>query len=253
MLKIWIKKLLAPPRLKALRRQFGLNQKIRILDVGCGNDSCALTRYWLNVQEYHGVDREHWQGRELDYKRMDQLFFLDLEKSDLREIPDLFYDALIMSHVIEHLKCGEEVLFKLLPKLKTRGVIYIETPSELTLRYPSAEGFLNFYDDPTHQRLYPIDNLNRLLSERNFTVLRSGYRRDWARILLLSPLALFLNLFWFLPVRRKILASGLWDLLGVAKFSLAQKNETPTPKSTLETDTKRTNTEENSAVDLPLF
>ncbi len=221
-LKIWVKKILAPPRLKKIRSLVGQNP-VRVLDIGCGNDSCQLTRKWLNVKAYHGVDREFWQGSQADYLRMDQLFFLDLEKSDLLEIPDNFYDVIIMSHVIEHLKQGEEVLTKLLSKLKVSGVLYLETPSLLTLKYPSAIGFLNFYDDPTHQRVYPVDDLNGRLQKQKFEIIQSGYRRDWARIFILSPVAIALNLFWYLPVKRKLFASGLWDLLGVAQYLLARK------------------------------
>ncbi len=48
------KKILAPYRLKVLRRILG-NRPVKILDVGCGNDSCQLTKYWLNVTVYHGI------------------------------------------------------------------------------------------------------------------------------------------------------------------------------------------------------
>ncbi len=214
------KKWMAPPKLKAIRNQKG-DQPVKILDVGCGNDSCEITRQWLNVDTYHGVDREFWQGQEEDYKKMDQLFLLDLDQSELSEVPDEFYDVVMFSHVIEHLENGHQTVRKLARKLRPGGLLYIETPSPRTLKYPSAIGFLNFYDDPTHKKVYPIAEIIEQASE--LKLVSSGTRRDPPRLIFLSPISLLLNLIYFLPVKRRIFATGLWDLLGVADFVLLKK------------------------------
>ena len=218
------KRILSPPKLAALRSVVG-SKPLRILDVGCGNESCKITRTWLNVIEYHGVDKEHWHGKDQDYALMDQVFYIDLDSLDLRSIPESYYDVVIFSHVIEHLANGEMVLLNLSRKLKPGGFIYVETPSERTLHYPSAIGFLNFKDDPTHVKVYPLEVLDRVQKEAGLERVFSRVRRDWRRVILLSPLALALNLVYFLPVKRKLFASGLWDLLGVAVQTLYFKKE----------------------------
>lgn len=223
-LAVRVKKLLPPPKIAAIKSIIG-NAPVRVLDVGCGNQSCEITKSWLNVSAYHGIDREHWQGHVEDYKKMDQTFFLDLDKDDLHQLPDSSYDVIIFSHVIEHLEHGEAVLKRLVKKLKPGGLIYIETPSPRTLKYPSAIGFLNFYDDPTHKRPYPIQSIEQGLREANCTVHFARTRRDWRRVFLMSGPAIALNLFWYLPFKQKLFASGLWDLLGVAEHALGQKKD----------------------------
>ena len=145
-LALIIKKFLIPPKLFWVRK-FAPNIKLKVLDVGCGNASCKITKQWLSVDVYHGVDREYWHGHEADYQGIDRFFKLDLDKDGLKDVPDNFYDVVIFSHVIEHLWNGHQVLIQLSQKLKPGGILYVETPSERTLKFPKADGFLNFFDD----------------------------------------------------------------------------------------------------------
>jgi SAM-dependent methyltransferase len=177
----------------------------------------------LEVSEYHGVDRERAEQGQGDYQLMDRFFMIDLESGALSDIPDDYYDVIILSHVIEHLRDGLRVLTQLVKKLRPGGVIYVETPSERTLRLPSAIGFLNFHDDPTHKRLYSVYEMANTLMLNGCKVRSAGVRRDWARTVLLSPIAVALNIFYYLPIRRKFFGSGLWDALGVAVFVCAVK------------------------------
>lgn len=220
-----IKKVLVPPKLRWIRR-YAPARPLKVLDVGCGNDSCKLTKFWLNVDQYHGVDKSYWNGQKEDYARMDKIFFLDLDENALEDLPEQFYDVVIFSHVIEHLANGYSVLGRLGSKVAPGGVIYVETPSYRTLNFPRAIGFLNFYDDVTHKRLYDVHRIIDTLMDKNLEVLRFGTRRDWLRLILLSPVAVVLNLFWYLPVKKKIFGTGLWDLLGVACFVVAKRPDT---------------------------
>lgn len=223
---LFVRMIMAPPRLKVIRR-FIDQPALKLLDIGCGNQSCERTKKVLPVDLYHGVDKDYYQGAQDDYEKMDRVFFLDLEKDSLEDIPERFYDLIIFSHVIEHLDNGLEILGKLINMLAPAGLIYIETPSERTLSYPSGIGFLNFHDDATHKRLYRIEEIRKTLEQRGVRVLCSGYRRDWIRILCLSPIAMLVNLFYYLPVKRKLSAFGLWDLLGVARFAIGRNQTSP--------------------------
>jgi 2-polyprenyl-3-methyl-5-hydroxy-6-metoxy-1,4-benzoquinol methylase len=223
-LAVLVKKVLAPYRLKVIRRIMG-DKALSVLDVGCGNQSCELTRYWLEVSAYHGVDKEFWNDKRDDYSRMDRLYTLDLELCEFEEIPDAKFDVIIMSHVIEHLTNGYSVIENLIPKLAEGGCMYVETPSHLTLNYPSAIGFLNFYDDPTHKRIYEPRRIVDLFMKQGLRILKCGYRRDWIRLIFLSPIALALNCVYYIPFRRKLFASGLWDLLGVASVVVARNSQ----------------------------
>ena len=204
-----------------LARRCG-RQPLRLLDVGCGAESCALTRRWLNVAEYHGLDRDPTCAG----AAMDRFFAADLERSELAEIPANHYDAIVVSHVIEHLHDGLAVVERLADKLKPGGWLYLETPSYRSYNLPSAQGLLNFYDDPSHVRVYDIRAIIDRLAIGGCRIERWGRRRDWRRILLLAPPVMLFNLGYY-PLKRRLYGRGLWDLLGVANFVLARRLEIP--------------------------
>lgn len=217
-----LRKILVPPRLRMARKRLA-GRAVRVLDVGCGNSSCEITRAWLDVAAYHGIDREYYRGMQADYDKMDQVFFLDLDRLDFSTIEDASYDLVIMNHVVEHLHHGEEVVAGLARKVRPGGLIYVETPSYRTYGFPSADGFLNFYDDPTHWRCYSVERLADGLADGGFKILGLGFRRDLLRAAILGPAAILVNFLYYLPFKRKLLGAGLWDLLGVARYVVAER------------------------------
>jgi 2-polyprenyl-3-methyl-5-hydroxy-6-metoxy-1,4-benzoquinol methylase len=215
---LWLRKIFKPGRIVLIQQAFGSQrcEGIRILDVGCGPHA-MYTKAHFNVTEYHGVDKQMWPGFEELYTHLDKMFYMDLEQPDVSQIQDAHYNLIIMSHVIEHLGNGLEVIEMMTKKLAPNGVLYIESPSVRTINYPSAIGFMNFYDDPTHKRLYFDNEIIHTLQATGLRVLFTGFRRTLARTILLPPISLLLNLFYYLPVKRRITAWGLWELLGVAR------------------------------------
>ena len=149
---------------------------------------------------------------------MTKFYELDLTTLDFREIPDAFFDVIILSHVIEHLHNGDEVLRNLLRKLKQEGYVYIEFPSSRSTRFQSKKGTLNFYDDPTHCRIFTVEEISNILVENQFTVLRSGTRRDWMRVFLTPVKIVYTKLtLGYVP------GGVFWDILGFADFVFAKK------------------------------
>ena len=218
------KKIFTPFRLKIIG-QYNQTSNLNILDVGCGNNSCTISKQWLPISQYHGLDKEFWHGNEADYKTMDKVFYIDLqnELEKLNEVENEFYDVIILSHVIEHIKNGEEAITELITKLKKGGLIYVETPHARTLGYPSALGFFNFNDEPTHVMIYSYYDVARTMLLNDLTVLKAKTRRDWVRIIFFSPVAILLNIFYYIPFKQKLYVTGLWDLFGVAFYVIARK------------------------------
>jgi 2-polyprenyl-3-methyl-5-hydroxy-6-metoxy-1,4-benzoquinol methylase len=218
-----VKKVLCPTKLQAARKRFS-KEPIKVLDVGCGNRSCEIARHWLNIKEYVGVDREYWHGDKDGYEAIDRMVFTDLDVDPtLAEVEEGAFDLIILNHVIEHLRNGEAVLAGLHRKLRPGGMIYVETPDIATLNYPSAIGFLNFYDDPTHQRVYEVRALVAEMMRIGFVVNRFGRRRDWRRMALFAMPMLAFNLLYSIPIKNSLDARGLWDLFGVASFVIATR------------------------------
>ena len=120
----------------------------RVLDVGCGFGAARKFTRFCPRCEYHGLDRDKASLLPDDVSRMHRFYEADLETSDLSCIPDGHFDAIILSHVIEHLRHGEDCLRRLVSKLKSGGVIYVEYPGVRSLAAPHATGggFLHFHE-----------------------------------------------------------------------------------------------------------
>lgn len=205
-------------KFRYLHRSFG-SSSFLLLDVGSGNHSASKTCRVFPLCDYYGIDKEKtYHNSEEDFRVMKDFYETDLEQLEFAAIPDNYFDALWMVHVIEHLHNGDEVITALLPKLKKGGFIFIEYPGKKSLQLPSMYGTLNFHDDPTHVRLYSTAELENLLSENGCTILQSGTRRNWPYIFLL-PVRIFQSLYTY----KKVVGSVFWDLLGFAEFVYAKK------------------------------
>ena len=196
------------------------NQQLTILDVGAGSHSPSITKKWFQNCIYHGIDiTNNYRNSDEDLNLMDSFFILDLTLLNFDSIQNEHYDVIIMSHIIEHLHNGDLVISNLLKKLKKNGIIYIEYPSEKSTRLPSMRDTLNFYDDPTHCRIYKLEELNNILENHNIKVLESGTRRHWTLIFLL-PIKLVYNL-----LKLGYLPGGMfWDICGFAEYTIGKKN-----------------------------
>ena len=202
-----------------LKRAFG-NKPFRLLDIGAGNHSATKTKTVFPNCEYHGVDMERdYNNTEADFKLMEAFYEMDLTKLDFSSIPDNYFDAINMVHVIEHLYNGDEVIKGLLPKLKSGGYLYVEYPGQKSITLPSMEGTLNFKDDDTHVRIYAVDELTKLFTENNCTVLKSGTRRN-AWFMIAMPFRIIGR--WVQG--KKLIGNIFWDVLGFAEFVWVRKN-----------------------------
>ena len=145
-----------------------------MLDVGVGNHSPSQFKKYFPSSVYHGIDIDvNYNNTPDDVSKVDQFFKLDLTKLNFDEIPNNYYDGIIMAHIIEHLENGDQVISLLSTKLKSGGYIYIEYPSAKSIKFPTKQGTLNFYDDSTHVRLYNHIELGKAMKEDGFEILSS--------------------------------------------------------------------------------
>jgi len=201
-----------------LKKSFA-NKPFRLLDIGAGNHSATKTKRVFPKCEYHGVDMEKdYNNSEEDFSLMDSFYEMDLTKLNFSSLPDNYFDGIWMVHVIEHLYNGDEVIQGLLPKLKNEGYLYIEYPGVKSTKLPSMYGTLNFYDDPTHTRLYSTKELSNLFTANKCKVLKSGIRRNPWYIM-----AMPFRLLYGVAKRSKVHANVFWDVLGFAEYLWVQK------------------------------
>jgi len=209
---------LKPFRLKTIGK-YTDKKDLKILDIGSGSHSSTITKKWLPQCHYTGVDRDvSYDNTEEDIQNMDEFFQLDLTELEYGAIPDDTYDVIIMSHVIEHLHNGEQVLPLLFRKLKKGGLFYIEFPTEASATFPSKKETLNFFDDDTHVRIWSIKEVANIFMKGRFHVKMAGKNRSWINIALM-PIKIPLQL-----ITKGFVRGGVyWDWYGFADYLIAEK------------------------------
>ncbi|MDG7044433.1 MAG: methyltransferase domain-containing protein [Nitrososphaerota archaeon] len=212
-------RIIPPYGIRIIKKQLKKNSRgpLRILDIGCGNHSPLKFHIHFTKRQmwYTCIDKEKYNIDSRD--KIDKLFLIDLELTNILELINEKFDVIYFSHVIEHLNNGFEVLEQLRMLQNSGGILYVETPSIKSLNLPKRKNStLNFYDDPTHKRVYPLHEIISLLERNNYRIIKYGYRRDYRRIMI-APLGIFISI-----VRDgEINGSLLWDLTGFANYVLA--------------------------------
>ena len=207
-----------PAKYRFLNKLFKQGEFV-LLDIGAGNHSASKTKKWFPNCEYHGLDlNKNYNNDENDFKLMQSFYELNLEELNLDSVPNANFDFIMMAHVIEHLKNGDQVLVKLLAKLKPGGYLYVEYPGIRSTRLPHMKGTLNFFDDDTHVRVYSLTELYNLFLKNNTEIIKGGTRRYLPNILMM-PLKVIHNLIKY----GKLLPSIFWDFFGFAEFILIKK------------------------------
>ena len=210
--------LVKPFKIK-LAQKYLPGKKLFVLDIGAGSHSASITKQWLPDCHYTGVDiAGSYNNDEADFKAMDEFFEMDLTKLEFAGIPDNKYDLIVMSHVIEHLHNGDKVIAGLLSKLKKGGIIYLEFPSARSVHFPSKRETLNFYDDPTHCRIFSVKEVSDILEKDHLSILSAGTRRERMNILLMP----FKIVYQYLT-QGYVRGGVYWDYYGFAEYVCARK------------------------------
>tara|TARA_B100001105_G_scaffold248481_1_gene234282 strand:- start:60 stop:719 length:660 start_codon:yes stop_codon:yes gene_type:complete len=209
---------------KGVKQRFFLSFKkdFKILELGCGIGRNAMfIKKYFNKVEYHGIDI-------LPEEKVDSFINfrnVNLEESELPYEAN-YFDAIIFTHVLEHLNNPLSLGNEINRILKKGGRIYVEAPNWSSILVPSF-GFhreqhnpFNFYDDPTHIKPWTKHSIYEFLSENcKLKVEKVGIVRNWIRI----PLDLFIIIFGFISGNRKRIISSFWNIYGWCVFGIGEK------------------------------
>jgi SAM-dependent methyltransferase len=214
-----------PPKL-VVTREVMRRPGARLLDVGCGNHSPAITKRYFPQSVYHALDSSRWNRDARDDGLIDRFFDLDLEDVDrLDQIEDGYYDAVICNHVLEHVSDPYRAAGRLARKLRPGGVMFIEVPSERSLKLPRAidgwmgiRGCLNFHDDVTHRTMVDLEKLRTILQADGYACTSPRYR-FWLRRVVFLPAYVIAGLL----MRGYVPASVVWDVTGFAKYIVVRR------------------------------
>lgn len=207
-----------PFKFAVIKRSLNLRYKsrIRYLDIGCGNHSARLSYKYLHNLEYWGVDKGTYNNDHEDFTAMYRFIDQDVEEYEFTDVPNAYFDIVVLSHVLEHFENYKVVISKVLPKLSENGIIYIETPTIQSTTFPSREGTLNFFDDNTHLNPVPFEDVEHLLESKNFIIVSHGIRKFKRRIFLF-PLFLFFSIYKY----GSVVGPVLWDIYGFSWYLVA--------------------------------
>lgn len=214
---------ICPTKFLYVRRQFK-GRVIRILDVGCGNNSPSTTKHWFPGCHYSGADIERYNNSDADIAAIDTFYLLRIDGSGYAEIPNHSYDLILLHHVIEHMPDAAPILAQLCSKLKPGGYIWIAFPSVRTLSLPPAAKWpLQFCDDSTHVHVPCIREVSNVLLTNGTKILHAGRSRDFIRELIgaaMLPIAMLQKLF-----TGGFSAKGLWYIVGFEDHVLGQRRQ----------------------------
>jgi ubiquinone/menaquinone biosynthesis C-methylase UbiE len=217
-------------KLKELILNNGVKQKFflsfqkesRVLELGCGigRNAMFIKNYYNNI-EYHGVDilNKEKVDEYIDYKNC------NLENNKL-PYEDNYFDKIIFTHVIEHLKDPLSLGSEINRVLKSGGKIYVEAPNWPSILVPSF-GFhreqhnpFNFYDDPTHIKPWTKHGIYEFLSDNcDLKVAKVGIVRNWIRI----PFDILIVIYGLISGNRRRIISSFWNIYGWCVFGIGKK------------------------------
>ena len=211
-----------PMKFQYVRRRLS-SPSVRILDIGCGNNSPSVTKRWFPGCHYTGADIQRYNLSGEDDAAMDAFFLLGTDGSGYEAISDGSYDFVILNHVLEHMAEPGPILAALCSKLNPGGYIWIAFPSLRSLGLPSSEDeTLQFCDDPTHVYVPDVREVANVLLANGVKVLHAGRSREGVFTTLGDGLKLLKRLLKRMTT-GKFSGRGLWYLFGFEDHVLGQR------------------------------
>lgn len=143
----------------------GVRQGGRFLDVGCGR-GVLLTELADRGFETHGVERSAAAALGADPRATIRIVS-GLEDAGY---PDGFFDAVVIWHVLEHLREPVATVREMHRILAPGGKLVVAVPNFSSLQAQRAGAAWFHLDLPRHVFHFPLETLRRLLRDTGFSV-----------------------------------------------------------------------------------
>ena len=144
---------------------------LEVLDVGCGSgDNAALIRKRFPGCAVDGITHSESEAA-LARKHMRDCWVFDIESPIPGPVQERSYDALIFSHVLEHLREPARTVSSFSRLLRTNGTLLIAVPNVLSwrMRAQFLRGNFTYTEtgilDVTHLRFFTFHTADEFLLE----------------------------------------------------------------------------------------
>ena len=198
-----------------------LKSGLKVLDVGCGNDSPVRFKAVRPDLQYVGLDIQDYNQSQSPSLVADGYLIATAEgfAAEIAKFPQQF-DVIVSAHNLEHCNGPDAVLEAMVGALRAGGRLYLSFPCEASVRFPSRRGgCLNFHDDGTHRVPPDFRKICDYLASRRIRIdfAASRYRPAVLFVLglLLEPLSALMN--------RIMTAGTTWALYGFESVIWATK------------------------------
>jgi 2-polyprenyl-3-methyl-5-hydroxy-6-metoxy-1,4-benzoquinol methylase len=146
-----------------------IDQPRTVLDVGCGaGDNAALLKRRISDVKIYGITLSE-REKEKASEHMERCWVADVETELPSPVREMTFDAMVFSHVLEHLRAPTETVRRLSSYLACGGAMYIAVPNAVvwSQRIHYARGCFDYKKygilDETHLRFYTYYTVNRIL------------------------------------------------------------------------------------------
>ncbi len=144
----------------------------KLLDVGCGNGSFVYRMHKLGWSAT-GIDFDSKAIENARAKSEDGLTFLSTDLSGAR-FPDNSFDAVTMSHVIEHVPDPVGLLAESRRILREGGRLVVTTPNVESLGHEKFQDCWSGLDSPRHLRIFSLSALKECARRAGFNIMSAS-------------------------------------------------------------------------------
>ncbi len=138
-----------------------------VLDLGCGLGDMLLNLDGVKFRT--GVDSDV----KLAQKRSNKISWIESDVEFFENVSN--YEVIICHHVIEHLDDPVNFIKRIYLAMKKNSVLIVGTPDFDCGVARLFDKKFRMLDDPTHQSLFSLDSLTRLLRDTGFILIDSDY------------------------------------------------------------------------------
>ncbi|MFH1776823.1 MAG: class I SAM-dependent methyltransferase [Candidatus Omnitrophota bacterium] len=166
---LWLKILVWPCRIIALKNIMPYQGNGRFLDVGCNNGMYLAILKALGWETY-GVEQELSLYNEAK-ERVDMAFHGTLEEA---KFPDKYFDVIRFNQVFEHVEDPVLSLEEAKRILSDQGRIYIEVPNQKSFAFYAFKE--DFYGCPMHLHIFSPETMALLCKKTGLKIKRIKIR-----------------------------------------------------------------------------